>query len=132
MRRTVCLLMILSVFILPVIAGAVVASDDRVDSIDFSGVWKGKCLLSSLEVHVYQEGDHLRGVAFVHSGGETNPYHFEGELKDGVIKASHAKGHVFTSTMLSRDMVEGKVKTGESGYILPLKAKRVSDIPVEE
>ncbi len=139
MRKLLHLLTLLAVLSFSTPAGAMGEGPEPSEEqaaaakINFTGIWEGPCLLSKVVAHVYHEGNVLRGVAFVHApDGEINPYHFEGELRDGVITAAHFRGHAFTSSMLSADAVEGTVKTAKKGYVIPLRVKRTSDTPTEE
>ncbi len=139
MQRIINLVTLLFVLSIAAPAGAMGEAPDQTadqaleGEINYTGIWEGPCLLSTVVAHVYHEGNVLRGVAFVHApDGEINPYHFEGELRDGVIVAGHFRGHTFISSMLSADAVEGTVKTAKRGYVIPLKVKRISDTPTEE
>jgi hypothetical protein len=139
MRKLLHLLALLVVLSFSMNAGAMGEAPEQpveqtaAAEINFTGIWEGPCLLSTVVAHVHHEGNRLHGVAFVHApDGEINPYHFEGELRDGVITASHFRGHTFTSSMLSADAVKGTIKTAKKGYVIPLRAKRTSDTPTEE
>lgn len=97
---------------------------------DFTGIWRGRCLLSMVEAHVRQQGERIHGVALVHTpSGDVNQYHFKGEIHDGKIVVSHHKGHRFVGEILSEDKVSGAITTAKKGYVFELDAERVSRNP---
>ena len=134
-RKTVLLLLVL---LLCAAGGAgAVAVEKPLDNgassgsaLNYTGIWEGRCMLSKVEAHMVHEGDTVRGVAYVHGpDGAVNPYHFNGEIRDGVVTASHFRGHLFTGEFTGPDTVSGTVKTAKKGYVLQLSAQRVSLTP---
>ncbi len=92
---------------------------------EFTGTWLGSCLMSKVEAHVDQDGEHIMGVCYVTaSNGERSPYHFTGIVKDGVIEAKHHSGHVFTGKLLENGEIAGTVVTAKSKHRLALTARR--------
>lgn len=116
-------------------AGVAFAADPPVQTTkvpDYTGVWKGNCMLSAVEAHVYQKGDKIKGVAVVRAWGQTNYYHFKGKVTQDGISAAHFRGHSFKGKPLVDDTVTGVLTTAKKGYKLDLTAKRVSDTPTLE
>lgn len=92
---------------------------------DCAGLWRGDTLLATMEAHVEQDGERISGVVYVSSLWETNPYHFKGVVKDGVIEASHHSGHSFKGRIVEDGKVEGTVTTAKKKHKIELVAERV-------
>ena len=89
-----------------------------------SEVWEASYLFATVVANVRQEGDKLKGVAWVHGlGDEVMTYHFTGTVREGKIQASHYTGHAFRGEMVSGRKAVG-VLTTSKGWSFQVEAKR--------
>jgi hypothetical protein len=89
-----------------------------------SEVWEARYLFARVVANVRQEGNTLKGVAWVHGvEREVLTYHFSGTVHEGKILASHYTGHEFRGEMVSDRKAVG-VLTTSKGWSFRVEAKR--------
>ena len=89
-----------------------------------SEVWEARYLFARIVANIRQEGNALKGVAWVHGvESEVLTYHFSGTVHEGKILASHYTGHEFRGEMVSDRKAVG-VLTTSKGWSFRVEAKR--------
>ena len=103
--------------------------------VDHSGVWESYSNMSRVEVHLTQEGEEINGVAYVYGCfGGSSTYHFSGTYRNGVIFATHHKGHRFVGEFDSPTEAHGMLTTAVRKMTINLTAKKIREFnePAEE
>lgn len=94
-------------------------------------LWTGSLYTSTYRVGVCISAlGGIRGVVRLQlRNGQVDLYHITGQVKDGVIRASHSSGHSFKGQFVSRDSVEGFI-TLRNGLRIRLEGRRQHDAPL--
>ena len=92
---------------------------------DINGLWRGSMYGSDVQASIERAGKDVKAVVVVHSlNGETNMYHFFGEMENGRLRLTHNSGHVFVGQAESDSVITGVLTTG-GGTRLDIRATRV-------
>jgi hypothetical protein len=92
--------------------------------LNIAGNWESRFMGSLIQAKVDQNGDNVRGVAYVYGPfGQKDTYHFTGKVDGARVVASHHDGHLFSGNLTPAGHLVGMLKT-KDGYKLPVEATR--------
>ncbi len=91
---------------------------------DFSGRWEAWVMGSKIEALIAQNGDKIKGVAYVFDPtGKKDAYHFQGQVRGSSIQAFHTDGHVFSGSLTRDRRLVGSLRTA-SGHAVTVAASK--------
>jgi hypothetical protein len=89
-----------------------------------AGNWESRILGTLIHAKIDQNGDQVRGVAYVYSPlGQKDTYHFSGKIDGAKIVAGHHSGHLFSGNLTPAGHLVGVFKT-KNGRQVPVDAWR--------
>lgn len=96
-------------------------------------IWSGSLYTSTYQAGVcIDPAGKVRGVLLVRTmGGAVDPYHFSGNVEDGIIRATHSSGHTFKGSFTSDNEVQGTI-TLKSGRNITMSGKRQHDVALTD